>query len=333
MRALTTRLVVGLCLLAGARAAAAENWTAFAEHGIEMEVDLDSLSGGGATFRMAKDGLERTLGRFATRAAAMDHQVKDVDLPAEVTGAPGRLFAEAATLARGMGDSLRISSPPTTGTTIDTFKFHDGARHVSFDLSDPASTSLAPMATLTISKRVDGKWVVERQTYAQFDVDDRVSYNVNRGGADGRSVPEIQRTYHPMKRRGQWFAIEWNGRRATYALRTRDQRSGRLTTAPVRGAEAQRLYALATRRAYRTALPSSHPDFKPGMRTHDDLPVEALRRAGVHVVVDPSGKVRLRRSPKGVDRAALHQRGVTYVSPSGTRAAHLRHRPIKARAR
>src|SRR5688500_4571105 len=61
----TSRLLLGLLLLAGARNAAAENWASLSEDGIEMEVDLDSTRGGMGTFRMAKDGLERTLGRLA----------------------------------------------------------------------------------------------------------------------------------------------------------------------------------------------------------------------------------------------------------------------------
>jgi hypothetical protein len=333
MRALPSRLVLGLVLLAGTRTAAAEDWLPFEQDGIAMEVDRDSLSNGQGTWRMAKGGLERTLARIGARASAMDRQVRDIDLPAEVTGAPARLFAEASAIARAMGPSLRFTSPPSLGTTLDTFAFHDGAQHVRMVVSEPTSESLAPMATLTISKRVAGKWVPERQTHVQIDVEHRVSYSVDRHDSSGRRVPETYRQYHPMKRRGQWFGIESDGGRIRHVLRTRDQRSGKLTTSVVRGTEARRLQVLATGRAYRTDLPAAHPDFAPGVLTTDDIAVETLRRAGVHVVVDQSGRVRLRRSPRGVDRAALHQRGITYVAPSRGRAAHLRHRPIKAAKR
>ncbi len=334
MRTTTSRLLLGLLLLAGARTAAAENWAPLSEDGIEMEVDLDSLSNGVGTIRMAKDGLERTLGRLSARVAATDQKLRGVDLPAEMTGAPARLFAEAEGLARAMGPSLRLFAPPTTGSTIDSFAFHDGARAVKIHVSDPAATNLMPLVTLTLSKKVDGKWVQERQSHVQIDPEQSARYSVDRYDVDGKRTTETHREYYPMKRKGQWFGTEQDAGRGRHVLRTRDQRSGKLTTSVVRGAKAERLYILATGRAYRTPLPAAHPDFDPQLRTSDDIPLATLRQAGLHVVVDRSGRVSLRRGKgRAVDRAVLHKRGVTYVAPSGRRNAHLRHTPIKAKAR
>lgn len=344
-------VVVLLALVAWLPAAAAdETWRPVDVNGVEYEVNLTGGRNGQPVFRMPVGRLDATLDQLGGRVARMSRDTGGLNLPADLLAAPDRIFREVAEAARGMGPDLVFYSPPNLGGIIDQFSFNDGKRLVSFTVADPVSDSISPMVQVEFKKLSRGKWVLDRGSYVSFGNKgaDQMKREretgrawsgslgspwVNarqfeeRGTRSGGKKTVLNRSYDAMTSPGQWFGSEYEGGRGRYLLRSVDARSGKTIETRVNRKQAERLYILATGKRFRTTLPPSHPDFKAGMRTKEDVSTAALREAGLETVVDRRGRAYLRRGRGGVDRAKLKELGLTYVPPGRGRSGYLRHRP------
>ena len=335
-------------------AAADESWRPIDVNGVEYEVNLTGGLKGQPVFRMPPGRLDATLDHLGERVAQMSRDTRGLNLPADLLAAPDRIFREVADAARAMGPDLVFYSPPSLGTVIDQFSFNDGKRLVTVAVADPASDSISPMVQVTFKKRSGDAWVLDRQSYVSFSnkgADElkreretgrawagsvgspwlKATHSEERGTRSGRAKTIFNRSYDAMTSPGQWFGREYSGGRGRFVLRSIDPRTGNTMEVRVGRKQAERLYILATGKRFRTPLPPSHPDFKQGIRTQDDISTFALKKAGLETVVDRRGRAYLRRGRGGVDRAKLRELGLTYVAPKRGRAGYLRHLPRSSR--